>query len=274
MINMIKKSVAIIGEGETEWFYFDSLRQICRYPFKVLPDMPQHSDILHIAKLAEKYASKGFDYVICLVDMDRLISHPKEMASYLKIKSDSPENVIWIETTPCTEFWFLLHFLPEGVVKHYQSYEQLLPELQKFMPGYEKTTRYFRRIKLYAFLKENGDLERASKNADRLLQLSREFPEQHIAYSEIHRVLQLLAEINESGPENPTKSQKRKRIGKIQQDLLDFLASNSDSDVKSISRGIGLRPSRTRDIIKELLVEDLIREVPGSWPKRFAIPSE
>ena len=38
----VTKSVAIIGEGETEWFYFDSLRVACRYPFKVAPDFPQH----------------------------------------------------------------------------------------------------------------------------------------------------------------------------------------------------------------------------------------
>ena len=43
----VTKSIAIIGEGETEWFYFDSLRVACRYPFKVAPDFPQHSDINH-----------------------------------------------------------------------------------------------------------------------------------------------------------------------------------------------------------------------------------
>ena len=32
----VTKSIAIIGEGETEWFYFDSLRIACRYPFKVV----------------------------------------------------------------------------------------------------------------------------------------------------------------------------------------------------------------------------------------------
>ena len=37
----VTKSIAIIGEGETEWFYFDSLRVACRYPFKVAPDFPQ-----------------------------------------------------------------------------------------------------------------------------------------------------------------------------------------------------------------------------------------
>ena len=32
-------SIAIIGEGETEWFYFESLRVAKRYPFKVAPTL-------------------------------------------------------------------------------------------------------------------------------------------------------------------------------------------------------------------------------------------
>lgn len=33
MERTVTKSIAIIGEGETEWFYFDSLRIARRYPF-------------------------------------------------------------------------------------------------------------------------------------------------------------------------------------------------------------------------------------------------
>lgn len=36
----VKKSIAIIGEGETEWFYFDSLRIACRYPLRWRPIFP------------------------------------------------------------------------------------------------------------------------------------------------------------------------------------------------------------------------------------------
>ena len=133
----VKKSIAIIGEGETEWFYFDSLRIACRYPFKVAPDFPQHSDIPHMAKLAESYVRCETDYVICLVDMDRLMQNPKEMDTYLRIRKKSSRKIVWVETNPCTEFWFLLHFLPQLSVKHYDSYEQLIPELQRYMPGYE-----------------------------------------------------------------------------------------------------------------------------------------
>lgn len=39
-----KLTIAIIGEGETEWFYFESLRVVKRYPFKVAPTLAQHAD--------------------------------------------------------------------------------------------------------------------------------------------------------------------------------------------------------------------------------------
>ena len=197
MGGIVKKSIAIIGEGETEWFYFDSLRVACRYPFKVAPDFPQHSDIRHILKLVESYLNKEYDYIVCLFDMDRLLKHPSEMQLYQQSKKKYSakqygDKVVFVETNPCTEFWFLLHFLPNVVTRYYDSYDQLLPELQKYMPGYEKTKRYFTRTNLYKFLIENGDLERAVGNSEKLCQLCKESPEDLRAYSEIHKVIELL----------------------------------------------------------------------------------
>lgn len=201
MKGTVKKSVAIIGEGETEWFYFDSLRITCRYPFKVAPDFPKHSDIKHILKLVDSYLNRQqYDFIVCLLDMDRLLQQPSEMQHYCKAKQkyDTKEyagRVMFVETNPCTEFWFLLHFLPNVVYRQYESYEQLLPELQKHMPGYEKTKRYFIKTNLYKYLTEHGDLERAVKNSEKLCQLCQESPEDLKAYSEIHKVIELLKTI-------------------------------------------------------------------------------
>lgn len=197
MARVVSKSIAIIGEGETEWFYFDSLRVACRFPFKVAPDFPQHSDIHHVLKLVESYIEKQYDYVVCLFDMDRLYQFPSEMRLYQRAKKKYSakkyaERVIFIETNPCTEFWFLLHFLPNVVCRRYDSYEQLLPELQKYMPEYEKTKRYFKRTNLYKFLTENGDLDRAIQNSEKLCLLSEKTPEDLIAYSEVYKVIELL----------------------------------------------------------------------------------
>ena len=193
----MKKSIAIIGEGETEWFYFESLRVACRYPFKLSPGFPQHADIDHIRKLAKTKLSEGYDYVICLIDMDRLYEKPAEMKKYQSFKSRKENrDIMFIETSPCTEFWFLLHFLPDNAVRHFQNYDQLIPELRKYMPGYEKTKHYFIRTKLYDYLRDNGSIERAKDNAEKLSLLSKESPEDKIAYSEIYKVIDLLNKLN------------------------------------------------------------------------------
>jgi len=86
MGRIVTKSIAIIGEGETEWFYFDSLRVALRYPFKVAPAFPQHSDIRHILKLVESSLNEQYDFIVCLFDMDRLLQYPSEMKLYQRAK--------------------------------------------------------------------------------------------------------------------------------------------------------------------------------------------
>jgi len=144
----------------------------------------------------EDYVKRETDYVVCLVDMDRLLRVPAEMATYQKLKKKSSRNVIRIETNPCTEFWFLLHFLPKISTKHYETCEDVLPDLQRYMPDYEKTARYFRKNNLYKYLTEHGDLQRAIGYAKELSRLSEATPKDRIAYSQTHRVFELIASMN------------------------------------------------------------------------------
>lgn len=264
----VKKSIAIIGEGETEWWYFETLRIACRYKFKVAPDFPQHSDIPHMAKLAADYVKRETDYVVCLVDMDRLLRLPKEMATYQQLKKSSSRNVIWIETNPCTEFWFLLHFLPQLSTKHYETYEDVLPDLQRYMPGYEKTARYFRKNNLYKYLTEHGDMQRAIGYAEELTRLSEATPEDKLAYSQMHRVFELIALMEaEDTDKNDSKSEKQNRNNENRRQIIDFIADEGISDSKSVSKAIGLKPSRTRDYLKQLVDEGIL-ETEGEYKNR------
>ena len=264
----VKKSIAIIGEGETEWWYFETLRVACRYKFKVAPDFPQHSDIPHMAKLAEDYVKRETDYVVCLVDMDRLLRVPAEMATYQKLKKKSSRNVIWIETNPCTEFWFLLHFLPQISTKHYETCEDVLPDLQRYMPGYEKTARYFRKNNLYKYLTEHGDLQRAIGYAEELTRLSEASPEDRIAYSQMHLVFELIASMDEEERDkNDKKAEKQNRNGEYRRQIIGFIADNKISDSKAVSKAIGLKSSRTRDYLKELVDEGIL-EIEGEYKNR------
>ena len=101
----MRRSLAIFGEGITEWYYIESLRIARRYPFTMRPSIPQHADIKHMLAQAKKCLDEGYDEVICLMDMDRLNTHPAEMQAYRKAKNQTAfRRVTFVETDPCTEY--------------------------------------------------------------------------------------------------------------------------------------------------------------------------
>ena len=77
-----------------------------------------------------------------------------------------------------------------------------------------------------------------------------------------------IASMNEDEPDKPTikpKNQNRKEENRRQ--IIDFIADNGISDAKSISKAIGLKPSRTRDYLKQLVDEGIL-EVEGEYKNR------
>ena len=190
----MKKSIAIFGEGPTECHYIESLRIAMRYPFKMKPSIPQHSDIKHMLAEAKRCLSEGYDEVICLMDMDRLNTHPTEMQAFRKAKSQAAyRKVTFIETDPCTEYWFLMHFMPKMSQRKYEDCRAVVNELQKFMPGFEKTENYFKRVRLFNFLTQHGDLNTALQLAKKSVELHDNGLEN--SYSEMYKLFEILAKL-------------------------------------------------------------------------------
>ena len=175
---------------------------------------------------------------------------------------------MWIETNPCTEFWFLLHFLPQLSTKHYETNEDVLPDLQHYMPGYEKTVRYFKKNNLYKYLTEHGDLERAISYAEELSRLSEVSPEDKMAYSQMHLVFELIKSMDEEeADKNDQKAEIKNRNTENRRQIISFIADNEISGSKSIAKAIGLKPSRTRDYLKQLVDEGVL-EIEGEYKNR------
>lgn len=104
-----------------------------------------------------------------------------------------------------------------------------------------------------------------------------------MAYTQINRVLTLLhlwaedgGSKNDSGSgsesrsENELKLDFSDRIGEVEAKIVQFLSNSPDSDVKSISKAIGLRSSRTTDYIKRLLEDGQIESSDG-WRKTYRL---
>jgi len=196
-IKPTKFKVTIIGEGETEWYYFNNLRSTERYKFKVTPELPKHSDFKSIIKTARKKRDEGYDLVFCVLDMDRISSNKTELIGYTNEKNKSRLNkkIVFIETMPCIELWFLLHYYSVYSNKIYLDYNTVSKELKKHIPDYDKTIKFLKKTKLYDFLINNGDFNQAIEFSKRLNEEKKNSTNKFFNYTTISELIETLSKI-------------------------------------------------------------------------------
>lgn len=190
----VRKSIAIIGEGQTEYRYVDDLRTTERYRFSLVPGIPKHPDIDDIVNLAKERVNEGYDYVLCLIDMDVIEGNHDKMAHYHSLKKDNPK-IIFVESSPCTEYWFLMHFMPGPSSKEYADYNAVAQELKKHIPDYDKTEAFFNKTHIYRELKERGDLAQAIELSRELDKLHTTEPEVYKSYTQMYKLFDIIREI-------------------------------------------------------------------------------
>ena len=86
------------------------------------------------------------------------------------------------------------------------------------------------------------------------------FPLRNTCYEKSFRmVFELIASMNTNElDKTPIKPKNRNRNEENRRQIIDFIADNGISDAKSISKAIGLKPSRTRDYLKQLVDEGIL----------------
>ena len=84
----------------------------------------------------------------------------------------------------------------------------------------------------------------------------------------MHQVFELIASMNAAESDKTTiKTENRNRNEENRRQIVDFIADNGISDTKTVSKAIGLKPSRTRDYLKKLVDEGIL-EVEGKYKSR------
>ena len=71
----------------------------------------------------------------------------------------------------------------------------------------------------------------------------------------------------EDSDKTTIKPKNRNRNEENRRQIVDFIADNVISDAKTVSKAIGLKPSRTRDYLKQLVGEGIL-EVEGEYKKQ------
>lgn len=149
-IRATKFTVKIFGEGLTEWYYFDKLRSKKIFSFTLDPGFPVKSRssykkrLLLIDKELAKPAEERANLIVLITDLDNIVCDSALLREYLSYKAKyETKGVIFIESHPCIELWFLYHFLPHYDKTNYATYDEIKEPLKKYLPGYDKSKSYY-----------------------------------------------------------------------------------------------------------------------------------
>ena len=198
-----KKSIVVIGEGITEHYYFSRLRDARRScAFNICPTLPKHSDIATMLRLAEVKYSEGYDYIVIVIDLDHINETGREREfnmymSHKKALEKQSKAFIFVETMPCTEFWFLLHFWTKMQTPTYASYSQMSAELHKVWPAYDKSDKFFRSVDIFQHLMTHGNIDKALNFARQLSNIREHDPSLAFSFTQMFKMFDLLDKLEE-----------------------------------------------------------------------------
>lgn len=195
----LRNRAIIIGEGITEFYYFQSLRDVYKQVvFK--PDYPKDTSIKELEIKIREAEEKGYTHIFCVIDMDNKDKEPERTRyNKLKAKFAKPINkpkkgisckVEFFETHLCTEMFFRYYF--SYTSRSYENQDSLIKDLSNCAKGkYEKTIEFFLNSKgLHSYFeRKGGSLEKAIANAEKSM---KEKDDRDYTYSELGRLMKAL----------------------------------------------------------------------------------
>lgn len=190
----MKKAELIIGEGITEKYYFQSLRDILVIKPKTIELNPYN--LHYLEKAIKEYANEGYTRIHCLIDMDNKISSESNMQKYKRFKQKYNHKkvgktdceVIVYESFPSIEIFFFYYFENSTSEKSNSGLKKWL----NHKCGYEPRAKFLISHSLHElFMCNGGELENAIKNSKLSLK-SRIDGNLNCSYSEIGNLIESL----------------------------------------------------------------------------------
>ena len=161
-----RQAIHIVGEGQTELFYFKHLKKLMNYRCTISPRLFENNSIAKIEKKIDEL-SKEDVFVICVFDAD--VSRRSEVENNklqrLKDKCNKKDNILLCDSLQSIEYWFLLHF--EDTCRHFNNADATTRALKKYIPNYDKGRKFLENEKWVKDMSVDGKLEIACERASR-----------------------------------------------------------------------------------------------------------
>lgn len=177
-------TITIIGEGATERFYFTHLKRLKGYKYTCRPRNFTEQTFDEMRKQIERVlADDGI--AVCVFDTDVTRSRPSEKRKFEEMQRKYADNkaVIFCDSMPSIEFWFLLHFITTN--RYFATSEDVIDVLRRHIPNFSKHQSFLSKGQWVSDLLADNRLSAAIHNAR-----NRSFGSE--SYSNVYRLFEKL----------------------------------------------------------------------------------
>lgn len=174
--------IVIIGEGLTEQYYFSHLRSLYNFHYTIKPYYFGTTSLKDIDRKAREVITGG-GVAVCVFDSDvsERNENEKKKLEQLRKKYEKEKNIIFCDSLPSIEFWFLLHYCNTN--RHFKDSKSVEKGLRKFIVQYEKKKVFLEKEKWVVDLCAEEKMELAQQRA-------KLFSKEKGSYSNIYKVFE------------------------------------------------------------------------------------
>lgn len=179
----------IIGAGITEHWYFKHLQTLRGYSVKIEPRYCGRENAFELGKRVDKVLKEeGFAIVVFDADVSQRNDKERQLVKRMKSKYANNKDVLFCDSLPSIEYWFLLHYMDTG--RLFNTSNDVVKEIKKYNSQFDKSEKFLRKD---SWVKDLCDGERLCQAIERCKQQEDKVNRgESVSYSKVYKAIELL----------------------------------------------------------------------------------
>ena len=176
----------IIGARITEQWYFKHLQT---YSVKIKPRYFGRENAVKLDKLVDKVLKEeGFAIVVFDADVAQRNDKERQLVERMKTKYANNKDVLFCDSLPSIEYWFLLHYKDAG--RLFNTSNEVVKEIKEYNSQFDKNGKF---LENDSWVKDLCDGKRLWQAIERCKQQEEKVNRgESVSYSKVYKAIELL----------------------------------------------------------------------------------
>ena len=179
----------IIGAGITEQWYFKHLQTLRKYRVKIRPRYFGRENAVKLDKRVDDVLEgQGFAIVVFDADVSQRNDKERQLVQRMKTKYANNKDVLFCDSLPSIEYWFLLHYKDAG--RLFNTSNEVVKEIKKYNSQFDKSEKFLENDSRVKDLCDGKRLcqaiERCKQQEDKINRGA------SVSYSKVYKAIELL----------------------------------------------------------------------------------